>query len=65
MDRLKTGIFGVFIDSTEDDFEDFINTVMAVLTEAKPKYKINAALPAALLGLLLAALLFLYLKLVP
>ncbi|AAF17921.1 gp039L [Rabbit fibroma virus] len=35
MDRLYTALFGVFMTSTDDDFNNFIEVVKSVLTDKK------------------------------
>ncbi|AGU99722.1 m39L [Myxoma virus] len=37
MDKLYTALFGVFMTSTDDDFNNFIEVVKSVLTD-KPSY---------------------------
>ena len=34
MERLYAGIFGVFMTTPEDDFEEFLEVVQAVLTDS-------------------------------
>nr|WQH57887.1 MAG: MC045L [Molluscum contagiosum virus] len=68
MEKLYAGIFGVFMTTPEDDFEEFLEVVQAVLTDspraARRVPRAQRLLLFALLAALLAAiLLFLYLKL--
>ncbi|AQY16620.1 MC045 [Molluscum contagiosum virus subtype 2] len=68
MEKLYAGIFGVFMTTPEDDFEEFLDVVQAVLTDspraARRVPRAQRLLLFVLLAALLAAiLLFLYLKL--
>ena len=68
MEKLYAGIFGVFMTTPEDDFEEFLEVVQAVLTDspraARRVPRAQRLLLFVLFAALLAAiLLFLYLKL--
>ncbi|QGN68046.1 IMV membrane protein [Equine molluscum contagiosum-like virus] len=67
MDKLYAGIFGVFMTTPEDDFEEFLDIVQSVLTDAPRagRARSRGSFASFLLyaGLATAILVFLYLKL--
>ncbi|UWX11260.1 CRPV-151 [Crowpox virus] len=67
MEKLLTGTYGVFLESSDSDFEEFIDTIMHVIT-GKTQIKKKSSLSIILILLLvlvviITVLTFLYLKL--
>ncbi|QRM15391.1 hypothetical protein [Mudlarkpox virus] len=67
MEKLFAGTYGVFLESSDSDFEEFIDTIMHVLTgNTQKKKKSSLSIILIILTVLLviiAVLTFLYLKL--
>ncbi|ARF02706.1 SWPV1-105 [Shearwaterpox virus] len=64
MEKLFTGTYGVFLESSDSDFEEFIDTIMHVLTgDTQKKKKSSLSIILIILFILIAFLTFLYLKL--
>ncbi|AAR83462.1 hypothetical protein CNPV116 [Canarypox virus] len=67
MEKLLTGTYGVFLESSDSDFEEFIDTIMHVLVgKTQPKKKSSLSIILIILLILItiiAVFTFLYLKL--
>ncbi|UOX38659.1 L1 entry protein complex L1 and I2 [Finch poxvirus] len=64
MEKLFAGTYGVFLESSDSDFEEFIDTIMHVLTgNTQKKKKSSLSVILIILLVIIAVLAFLYLKL--
>ncbi|WAH71006.1 IMV membrane protein [Eptesipox virus] len=68
MDKLYTSIFGVFISSADEDFNEFIDVVKSVISDEPVKWKSNCTSSSKywiilfIIVLVVIFLCFLYLK---